>query len=37
LPETYVVDGRGIIPHQHNGAIMEQDIPEIGAAWEKAK
>jgi cytochrome c biogenesis protein CcmG/thiol:disulfide interchange protein DsbE len=37
VPETYVVDGRGIIRHQHIGAIMEQDIPEIVAEWEKAK
>jgi cytochrome c biogenesis protein CcmG, thiol:disulfide interchange protein DsbE len=29
VPETFVIDGKGIIRHQHIGAIGEQDIPEI--------
>ncbi|HWT13192.1 MAG TPA: DsbE family thiol:disulfide interchange protein [Allosphingosinicella sp.] len=37
VPETFVVDGRGIIRHQHIGAIMAQDIPAIVAAYEAAR
>jgi cytochrome c biogenesis protein CcmG/thiol:disulfide interchange protein DsbE len=37
VPETFVVDGNGVIRHQHIGAIMEQDIPAIVAAWEAAR
>lgn len=37
VPETFVVDGRGVIRHQHIGAIMPQDMPAILAAWEAAR
>lgn len=37
VPETFVVDGRGIIRHQHIGDIRPENIPEIVAAWEAAK
>jgi cytochrome c biogenesis protein CcmG/thiol:disulfide interchange protein DsbE len=37
VPETFVVDGQGIIRHQHIGAITEADIPAIVAAWEAAR
>lgn len=37
VPETFVVDGRGIIRHQHIGAIGEQDVPEILEALKAAK
>ncbi|MDP8994911.1 MAG: DsbE family thiol:disulfide interchange protein [Pseudomonadota bacterium] len=37
VPETFVVDGRGIIRHQHIGAINEADVPEILAAYEAAR
>ncbi|HEV2864996.1 MAG TPA: DsbE family thiol:disulfide interchange protein [Allosphingosinicella sp.] len=37
VPETFIVDGRGIIRHQHIGAIMDQDIPAILAAYEAAR
>lgn len=37
VPETFVVDARGIIRHQHIGAIMEQDLPALIAAWEAAR
>ena len=37
VPETFVIDGRGIIRHQHIGAIMPADIPAILAAYEAAK
>ncbi len=29
VPETFVIDSKGIIRHQHIGAIGPQDIPEI--------
>jgi cytochrome c biogenesis protein CcmG, thiol:disulfide interchange protein DsbE len=37
VPETFVVDGRGIIRHQHIGDIRADDLPEIIAAYEAAK
>lgn len=37
VPETFVIDGDGIIRHQHIGAINENDVPEIVAAWEAAR
>lgn len=37
VPETFVVDGNGVIRHQHIGAIMPADIPTIVAAWEAAR
>ena len=37
VPETFVVDGRGIIRHQHIGAIMPEDVPALVAAVEAAR
>lgn len=37
VPETFVVDGRGIIRHQHVGAIMPEDMAAIAAAYEAAR
>ena len=37
VPESFVVDGRGIIRHQHVGAIAAKDIPAILAELEKAR
>jgi cytochrome c biogenesis protein CcmG/thiol:disulfide interchange protein DsbE len=37
VPETFVIDGQGVIRHQHIGAIMESDIPAIVAAYEAAR
>jgi cytochrome c biogenesis protein CcmG/thiol:disulfide interchange protein DsbE len=37
VPETFVIDGSGIIRHQHIGAINPQDVPAIVAAWEAAR
>jgi cytochrome c biogenesis protein CcmG/thiol:disulfide interchange protein DsbE len=36
VPETFVIDGRGIIRHQHIGAITDADLPEIMAAYQEA-
>jgi cytochrome c biogenesis protein CcmG/thiol:disulfide interchange protein DsbE len=37
VPETFVVDGRGIIRHQHIGPITDQNLPDILAAYEAAR
>ena len=37
VPETFIVDGRGIIRHQHIGAITDGDMPAIIAAYEAAR
>ena len=37
VPETFVIDGNGIIRHQHIGDIRPDDIPEILSALEAAK
>lgn len=37
VPETFVVDGQGVIRHQHIGDIRPENVAEIFAAWEAAK
>ena len=37
VPESFVIDGRGIIRAQHIGPIMAQDVPAILAALEAAR
>jgi cytochrome c biogenesis protein CcmG/thiol:disulfide interchange protein DsbE len=37
VPETFIVDGRGIIRHQHIGDIRPEHIPDIIRAYEAAK
>jgi cytochrome c biogenesis protein CcmG, thiol:disulfide interchange protein DsbE len=37
IPETFVIDGRGIIRHQHIGVIGDGDVAEIVAAYEAAR
>lgn len=37
VPESFVIDGRGIIRHQHIGEIMPEDVPAILAAIRSAK
>jgi cytochrome c biogenesis protein CcmG, thiol:disulfide interchange protein DsbE len=37
VPETFVIDGKGIIRHQHIGDIREDDISEILAALKAAE
>jgi cytochrome c biogenesis protein CcmG/thiol:disulfide interchange protein DsbE len=37
VPETFLVDGSGIIRLQHIGDIRDDEVAEIYAAWEKAK
>lgn len=37
VPETFVIDGDGIVRYQHIGDIREDDVDEIYAAWEAAR
>jgi cytochrome c biogenesis protein CcmG/thiol:disulfide interchange protein DsbE len=37
VPESFVVDGRGVIRYQHVGPIEPGDVPEIMAQLEQAK
>jgi cytochrome c biogenesis protein CcmG, thiol:disulfide interchange protein DsbE len=37
VPETFVVDGKGVIVRQHIGAIGPQDVPDILAAVQAAR
>ena len=37
VPETFVVDGNGIIRYQHIGDIRPEHVPEIVAAYEAAR
>ena len=36
VPETFVVDGKGVIRYQHIGEIRPEDLAEIRAAFEEA-
>jgi cytochrome c biogenesis protein CcmG, thiol:disulfide interchange protein DsbE len=37
VPETFVIDGKGKVLHQHIGVITEEDMPKIIAMLEKAR
>jgi cytochrome c biogenesis protein CcmG/thiol:disulfide interchange protein DsbE len=37
VPETFVIDGKGVIRHQHIGAITAEDVPVIMAALSAAR
>ncbi len=37
VPESFVVDGKGVIRAQHIGPIMPEDVPDILASIEAAK
>jgi cytochrome c biogenesis protein CcmG, thiol:disulfide interchange protein DsbE len=37
VPETYVIDGKGVIRGQHIGEIMPDDVPNIVKAYEAAR
>ena len=36
VPETFVVDGKGVIVHQHIGDIRKEDVPELLRILEEA-
>jgi cytochrome c biogenesis protein CcmG, thiol:disulfide interchange protein DsbE len=37
VPETFIVDSKGIIRHQHIGAISEGDVPDLMAKLRAAQ
>jgi cytochrome c biogenesis protein CcmG/thiol:disulfide interchange protein DsbE len=37
VPETFVIDGKGVIRYQHIGDIRESDVPMLLAELEKAR
>ena len=37
VPETFVIDGRGIIRHQHIGDIRPEDVPALLSAVQAAR
>lgn len=37
VPESFIVDGRGVIRYQHIGPIMPQDVEAVLAEWRKAQ
>jgi len=37
VPETFIVDGRGVIRYQHMGPIEPGDVPALLGEWEKAR
>lgn len=36
VPETFVIDGQGVIRYQHIGDVRENDVPKLLAELEKA-
>jgi cytochrome c biogenesis protein CcmG, thiol:disulfide interchange protein DsbE len=37
VPETFIVDGRGVIRYQHMGPIEPGDVPSIVSQWQVTK
>jgi cytochrome c biogenesis protein CcmG/thiol:disulfide interchange protein DsbE len=37
VPETFIVDGRGRIVHQHIGEIRADDVPGLLEIWRNAR
>jgi cytochrome c biogenesis protein CcmG/thiol:disulfide interchange protein DsbE len=37
VPESFIVDGKGIIRYQHIGPIEQSDVPMILAKLEQAR
>jgi cytochrome c biogenesis protein CcmG/thiol:disulfide interchange protein DsbE len=37
VPESFIVDGKGVIRYQHIGPITPEQLPEVIAEWEKAR
>ena len=37
VPETFIVDGRGVIRYQHMGPIEAGDVPALLREWEQAR
>ncbi|GAA4009252.1 DsbE family thiol:disulfide interchange protein [Sphingomonas humi] len=37
VPESFIVDGKGVIRYQHIGPIAPEQVAEVMAEWEKAR
>jgi cytochrome c biogenesis protein CcmG/thiol:disulfide interchange protein DsbE len=37
VPETFVIDGKGVIRHQHIGEIRPEDVPDLMARLKEAR
>lgn len=37
VPESFIVDGKGVIRYQHIGPITPEQVGEVMAEWEKAQ
>ena len=37
VPESFIVDGKGVIRYQHIGPIAPEQLAEVMAEWEKAQ
>ena len=37
VPETFVIDGQGVIRYQHIGDVRASDVPVLLAELEKAR
>nr|WP_314444834.1 DsbE family thiol:disulfide interchange protein [uncultured Sphingomonas sp.] len=37
VPESFIVDGKGVIRYQHIGPIAPEQVAELMAEWEKAR
>lgn len=37
VPETFVIDAKGIIRYQHMGPIADKDVPRMVREWEAAR
>jgi cytochrome c biogenesis protein CcmG/thiol:disulfide interchange protein DsbE len=37
VPESFIVDGKGVIRYQHIGPIAPEQLAEVLAEWEKAR
>jgi cytochrome c biogenesis protein CcmG/thiol:disulfide interchange protein DsbE len=35
VPETFIIDGRGVIRHQHIGEIRDEHVPELLAVYRR--
>ncbi|GAB5488193.1 MAG: DsbE family thiol:disulfide interchange protein [Parasphingorhabdus sp.] len=36
VPETFIIDSKGVIVHQHVGDIRKEDVPELLKIWREA-
>jgi len=37
VPETFVIDGKGVVVKQHVGDIRDDDVAALAEAWRNAR